>query len=65
VARIYDQRGDQQTEREILQQAADLDPGAPSTRIAQNRLKQLSPQAPAMSFPVTAPNASVPAPPTK
>jgi tetratricopeptide (TPR) repeat protein len=58
VARIYDQRGDKETETHILQQAADLDPGAPSTRIAQARLKELTPQSQQMSFPVQ----NVPAP---
>ena len=67
VARIYDQRGDKQTEREILQQSANLNPDAPtpSTRIAQERLKELTPQQGAMSFPVSGVNpapAATPAP---
>ncbi len=74
VARLYDQRGDKQTEIEILNQAVLLDPGAPSTQLAQQRLKELTPQqAPSMSIPVTgasaaanpAPTAPVTPPPAK
>lgn len=63
VARIYDQRGDKKTEREILQQAAELNPNSPSpsTRIALDRLKQLTPQGPAMSFPMSPQNGAAPA----
>ncbi len=54
VARIYEQRGDKTTELAILGQAAELDPGAPSTRRAIEQLKALTPQAPAMPIPVQA-----------
>ncbi|HEX4141179.1 MAG TPA: hypothetical protein VHY09_12580 [Candidatus Methylacidiphilales bacterium] len=62
VARIYDQRGDKQTEREILQQAADLNPNSPSVSMAQQQLKALTPQTTPMSFPVSGQNSPAPAP---
>jgi predicted negative regulator of RcsB-dependent stress response len=76
VARIYEQRGDKNSERQVLEEAAALDPGSAFTKQAQNKLKELTaaPQ-PSMSFPVpsapetlspaSAPAAPAPTPPTK
>jgi predicted negative regulator of RcsB-dependent stress response len=68
VARIYEQRGDTQNERAILQEAAVLDPDSAFTRTAQAKLKELAPQqltipVPANTAPAfPAPPASAPAP---
>jgi len=65
VARIYDQRGDKNTESAILTQAAALDPSSGFTRAAQDKLKELTPQSPGMSFqvPSAVPAPQAPAPP--
>jgi len=67
VAQIYHQRGDTNDERQVLQEAAALDPDSPFTRQAQAKLKELSDAAqPPMSFPVTpAPAAPAPTPPQR
>jgi predicted negative regulator of RcsB-dependent stress response len=43
VARLYDDRGEKDKERDILTQAASLDPDSPFVKQAQFKLKQLSP----------------------
>jgi predicted negative regulator of RcsB-dependent stress response len=67
VARIYDERGDKNNERQILNQAVGLDPDSTFTKQAQYKLKALTAEAQpnlnvtAPAAPV-APSASTPAP---
>jgi tetratricopeptide (TPR) repeat protein len=46
AARIYDQRGDKDNERQMLQAAAGLDPNSTFTRMAVEQFKQLQPTVP-------------------
>lgn len=64
VARIYDQRGDKDSERQILTEAAVLDPDSTFTKQAQYKLKELNAAAqPPMTVNVpAAPSAPAPAP---
>lgn len=66
VARIYEQRGDKENERETLQKAAGLDPDSFFTRRAQGMLKQMMAAAqPPMSVNLPGPaNAPAPTNPT-
>jgi predicted negative regulator of RcsB-dependent stress response len=68
LARIYEQNGDKDNERQVLNAAAGLDADSPFTKQAQFKLKELTPaaQAPitvnAPTTPAPAPAAPVPTP---
>lgn len=56
VARLYEQRGEKDKERNILTEAALLDPDSPSVKQAQNKLKEMTAAAqPSPTVPVPAP----------
>jgi tetratricopeptide (TPR) repeat protein len=59
--RICDARGDKDQERALLGQAAALAPYSDFTKAAQEKLKEMTPQAQPMSFPI-APSAAPAAP---
>jgi tetratricopeptide (TPR) repeat protein len=62
AARLYDQRGDKDKEREILTEAASLDPDSPFVKQAQFQLKQMAAAAqPPLTIPVPAMPAPAPA----
>jgi tetratricopeptide (TPR) repeat protein len=71
AARLYEQQGNKDKEREILTEAASLDPDSPFVKDAQNKLKQMTataqpplsvplPATPAPAAPAPAPNPSTP-----
>lgn len=59
VARLYDERGDKDKEREILTETAGLDPDSPFVKQAQFKLKEM---AAAAQPPPTVPPPATPAP---
>lgn len=67
VARLYDERGDKEKEREILTEAASLDPDSPFVKQAQYKLKELASiqSPPIISVPTAPAPTSVPAPTPK
>jgi predicted negative regulator of RcsB-dependent stress response len=60
VARLYEQRGEKDNERNILTEAASLDPDSPFVKQAQYKLKEMTAAAqPPLTVPVPAPPAPV------
>ncbi len=67
AARLYEERGDKDKEREILTEAASLDPDSPFVKQAQFKLKEMTAAAkPSPTVPVPVPaTPAPPAPPQK
>ena len=62
AARLYDDNGDKDKEREILTEAAGLDPDSPFVKQAQFKLKELNVPAKSPAAAPSAPAAAVPTP---